>query len=183
MKRKLIACDVDLTVVDTLTPWLKWFESIVGLPVNNEDHEYDLVPEMRQLIHKAGVPYFDPMKYWHNPNLYDNLEPLNGSVMVLEALSKTSDIVFVSSCVPEHMESKLNFLKRNFYFMKGFLSTHDKHFVDYDLLIDDKIEHILKGYEYRPYADHLLFTGVRADGQPEDHRSLDILSSWNTGLN
>lgn len=176
----IIAVDVDLTVVDTLTPWLEWFEKKTGKKVLNEDGNYNLVPEMTELIYESGVRWFDPMEWWKNPHLYSNFSALPWSSYRLRQMSWAGwDVVFVSSCVPEHSRSKKEFIEDCFDFRRGFIDTHDKHFVNYDVLIDDKVEHIKLGQQHRPNARHLLFTGVREDGKPEDREGLETLDCWN----
>jgi 5'(3')-deoxyribonucleotidase len=175
----VLACDVDLTVVDSLTPWLDWFYQKTGQNVLNTDGKYDLVPEMKELIIKSGASDFDPFSFWRHSSLYDDLKPLEGCVEALSELSLMGfDILFVSSCVPEHTQSKINFLNKHFPFHSGFISTKDKHFVDYDILIDDKMEHMYLGESYRPDSKHILFTGCRVDGKPGEANQFVNLSSW-----
>jgi 5'(3')-deoxyribonucleotidase len=88
------------------------------------------------------------------------------------------EIVFVSTCVADHRNSKINFLARHFPFMDGFIDTRDKHFIAYDLLIDDKIDHHKKGLEYRPKAKHLLYTAIRRDGTDVEADKYSQLPGW-----
>lgn len=176
---KVIAVDVDLTVVDTLNPWLKWVEKYTGgRKVRNESGQYDLVPEMKELLEAADNGHINPFSFWKDDCLYRDLQPLPGSLSALHSLSRQSHIVFVSSCVPEHTRSKELFLKKWFPFAEGFISTTEKHFVGYDILIDDKIEHLQLGKIQRPNAQHLLFTGVRADGTSKTREAYELLSDW-----
>ena len=176
----LIAVDVDLTVVDTLTPWMKWFDRKAGKSIRNESGSYDLVPEMREIMKEQGVD-FDPMEWWRQPDLYDYMIPITAAVDKLKLASMCGyEVVFVSSCIPEHTKSKQDFLKQWFPFAKGFIATHDKHFVDYDVLIDDKIEHIRLGEMRRPKAIHLLYTGIRTDGAKGEAAQYRWLPNWNS---
>jgi 5'(3')-deoxyribonucleotidase len=183
MRNKVIAIDVDLTVVDTLTPWLDWFKSKTGRNILNEDHTYDLVPEMRQIIKEVQVAPFDPMDFWKKPDLYDDLAPAEGCVEAIKELSKNYEIVFVSSCVSEHINSKISFLQRNFGHHVKFISTFHKEFVAYDYLIDDRLHHILVGQEVRSEAFHILYTGYRADGHYHERKRLTTFNDWKKILN
>lgn len=174
-----IAIDVDLTVVDSLTPWYNWLESYTdGCKVKNEDGAYDLVPEMLQLLKQAGNEgVVHPFDFWKKPDLYDNLEPLEGAVEAINKMRKSANVIFVSTCVPEHETSKVKFLKKYFKY-DAFIDTADKHFVNYDVLFDDKIHHIDLGQKCRPDSMHFLFTGVRVDGKTGEADKYHQLSDW-----
>jgi 5'(3')-deoxyribonucleotidase len=161
MKNKIVAVDVDLTFVDSLTPWLAWFTEQTGETIKNEDGAYDLVPEMKAIIARKGLD-FDPFAFWLKKDLYDDLRPLKDAVDVLnETRAAGAKIIFVSLCEPEHLRSKDAFIRR---FMRknydGFISTGEKHFVGYDVLIDDREKHHELGMLHRPNSTHLLFNGV-----------------------
>lgn len=126
---KVIGVDVDLTVVDPVPGWLDWYFRLTGktLDVNVEFN-----------IEKLMIHHHDPMQYWKNDKLYDNLEPIVGSVENLKNLKEAGfKIVFISNCYPEHLNSKKYFIKRNFPFADGFIDTADKGFVGVDYFIDD----------------------------------------------
>lgn len=179
---KVIAVDVDLTVVDTLTPWLKWFKDRTGKDVLNEDNNYSLIPEMTRLMN--GDVSFHPLDFWKQKDLYDFLKPLPDCVEVLKELHKRNwKIIFVSSCISEHIDSKIRFLDRYFrcgvnYEYTPFISTHDKHYVRYDLLIDDKAEHYISGEDYNKKSQHILFTGVRDDSKSNPYYKFNKCESW-----
>lgn len=177
--KKVVACDVDLTVVDSLTSWYDWLRQYSDEPVLNVSRSYDLRPEMRAILDRAGRPDIDPMTYWENDDLYDAMEPIVGSVEALKNIvDDGNELIFVSSCFPEHEESKVAFLETFFPFASAFISTHDKHFVAYDVLIDDKLEHMKLGTSYRPQAKHILFTGIRADGTDLQRMGFTKMNRW-----
>lgn len=130
MKEMIIGVDVDLTVVDTLTEWLNWYEQETG-------HEIKSFEGLSWNIDRLMVNHKDPMSFWKQVDLYDGLKPLKNSVEVLEKLSQNHQVVFVSQCEPEHEFSKRKFLDKYFPFSSGFVSTGDKHFVRCDIFIDD----------------------------------------------
>jgi len=175
---KIVAVDVDLTVVDTFNPWMEWFESYTGgRKVLNEDGAYDLVPEMNRILAEIGVD-LNPFDFWRKTDLYDNLEPVPGVVDVIRAMKDGGyTVVFVSSCVPEHTKSKKWFLDHHFGYAP-FIATHEKELVAYDCLIDDKLYHIKQGLKARPNAMHILFTGVRADGLPDERENVNTMDCW-----
>lgn len=175
----VIGCDIDLTIVDTYNPWMKWFEEHSGgRKITNVNGDYDLVPEMSHILQEAGS-YIDPFDYWRRGDLYDSLKPLLWSQSCLWYLKERGHkIVFISSCVPEHTASKIRFLDKYFSWRHSFIATHDKEFVDYDILIDDKLYHIQKGESERPDSRHILFTGIRTDGIFEHRSKYEQSNSW-----
>lgn len=107
---RLLGIDVDGVVVDTLT------------------------------LYKQASPHLeDPLDFWRDESLYDNLVPMEGAVKKLEQLSKYFSIVFVSRLKGNHHRSKVYFLKKHFPFMTGFVGTHEKYLLNDSLvaMIDD----------------------------------------------
>lgn len=180
---KIIAVDVDLTVVDSLAPWMDWFKQRTGRLPQNLNKVYDLVPEMREIVHEEGMS-FDPYEFWHHKDLYDGLSPIEGSVEALAEIRNAGDkIIFVSLCDPGHIDSKIAFLKRNFKY-DGFVATADKHWVGYDAIIDDRAHHLELGIMHRPHACHFHFTGVYrgTDGTMKPKEAFN-LPNWNEAKN
>lgn len=177
--RKVVAVDVDLTVVDSLTPWYKWLSVFTDEPVLNESKAYNLVPEMRAILDRASCEDVDPLDYWRRDDLYDNLFPVDGAYEALKRVkARDNTLLFVSSCFPEHEASKVRFLKKFFPFYDAFISTHDKHWIAYDTIVDDKVEHMRLGVQHRPAARHWVFTGIRADGHVMDRAPYHELNNW-----
>jgi len=129
--KKLLCCDVDLTVVDTLSSWFDWYRELTGHNVLEDigGVEYDI----QELMHK----HESPLDYWKKHDLYDNLLPIKDAQYALNKLKNKYDIIFVSSCFPEHIVSKERFLNRHFPYNKGFISTQQKGYVKADVVIDD----------------------------------------------
>lgn len=155
MDSKVIAVDIDLTVVDTGVVWWNWLLETATL--KDPDMTYDsLSKRMYSYIIGLNIPsasydlsnYFkdftvDPMEFWHKTHLYDNLEPIEDSVRVLEALKSMGyTIIFVSYCFNGHFDSKWNFIDRHFPFNDGVIATRQKRFINCDYIIDDRIEYV-----------------------------------------
>ena len=177
----LIAVDVDLTVTDTLSPWLMQFQLMTGRRVLNLDHNYSLEPEMLRIMADVGLSIndYDPMELWDRSDLYDSAKPLPLCQNTLHQLNQEGhDIVFVSSCIAGHIDSKKRFLDRYFPYSAGFIDTVDKHWVNYDVLIDDRIKHMALGQKHRPNAKHIMFTGVREDGMPDQNKDYVKAATW-----
>jgi 5'(3')-deoxyribonucleotidase len=172
-RRPLVAIDVDLTFVDTLTPYLEWFKKHTGKTVPQSVYEgsYDLNPYYEQ----NGV---DGHAFWKQTDLYDGLVPLPGAVAKLAELSEIADIVFVSKCYPEHITSKVNMLKKFCLFPHEFIATGAKWLVDYDLLIDDSWDVMSKSAPKRPRALHLLFDTIMTRKFDADANDMVRLYSW-----
>lgn len=114
---RLLGIDVDGVCVDTLT-----------------------------LYKQASPDLEDPLDFWRDENLYDNLVPMEGAVDKLEQLSKYFGIVFVSRLKGNHHRSKVYFLKEHFPFMTGFIGTHEKYLLNDSLvaMVDDLEDNLVK---------------------------------------
>ncbi|MGL4353179.1 MAG: hypothetical protein ACRCTP_04480 [Aeromonas popoffii] len=150
----VVGLDVDLTMFDSLTPWLEWAGiSYDQLPVPERDEALDLAPFME----KMGVK--DPLSFWKDPSVYwlEGVTPLNpkqrrlvsGISMFLSELRGAildwvdcADVKFivVSSCFPEHETAKWNLIDARLgSTIDAKISTSAKHHVDFDLIIDDSM--------------------------------------------
>lgn len=152
-RRPLVAIDVDLTFVDSYTPYLEWFEAKSGVPFPIDEHRdrYDLNPVFEQY----GVSGHE---FWKQADLYDRMVPHPGAVEALGELQEVADLVFVSKCYPEHTNSKIAMLQRCVPYEHAFIATGAKWLVDYDLLIDDCKDIMAKAVKYRPESLHLMYT-------------------------
>lgn len=138
---KVVGIDVDLTVVDMITPWLQWYNQETGENLTLDDlkgYEYHIQDLMTK--HK------NPLSFWEKEDLYDNLSPMPEVKKYIDNLSKYFKIVFISSCFPGHYKSKENFLKRYFSYA-DFIATHSKEYIDVDYFIDDYKKYIDAVYE------------------------------------
>lgn len=117
MSKRQLGVDVDGVLVDTLT-----------------------------LYKQASPELEDPLDFWRDENLYDNLVPMEASVDKLKGLSRYFDIVFVSRLKGNHHRSKVYWLKKHFPFMTGFVGTHEKWILNASLIamIDDLEDNLVK---------------------------------------
>lgn len=143
----VLAIDVDLTLVDSLTPWLESVRTeygairVEGLPSPQSDEVLDLVPWLQ------GMGVKDPLSYWKCCDLYDEMEVNSSFIMFYRELvsslkfhtGKEVETIVVSSCFPEHENSKRGLIKRVFGDKTPFISTSAKHLVDFDLIVDDSM--------------------------------------------
>lgn len=138
-----IGVDVDLTVVDTGMHWGSWLAykgakldyAAMATAMDNDCIPYNL--SKLAILPEA----IDPLDFWRDPKLYDSLLPLDYAVSTLEALhNKGHKIVFVSAIKGDHHKSKYYFLKKHFPFLSGVVFTKEKHFVNLDVMIDDRCD-------------------------------------------
>ena len=147
---KTVVVDVDLTLVDTLTPWITWWEGKTGKEFNWEiigpgsSVNTQLESEMTRE---------ETMAYWRQEDLYDSLLPLPRAYSVLKWYKAQGyDIYFVSKCEDEHYQSKLRFLDEHFPFHDGLISTPRKHFIEADIYFEDFGPYIKDIIKHRPHA-------------------------------
>lgn len=140
----IIGCDCDGVVVDTsLHYWYCYlaerfpYKHLPGkLPYNLTD-AFD-IPE--------GV---DKMAFWKDPNLYEGLQPIEGSVTTLRKLKEQGhEIIFVSATKGWHNKSKYYFIDKFFPFKDAVLLTKEKKYVRLDVMIDDNLEVLSKLPDY-----------------------------------
>lgn len=133
---KTIAIDIDLTVVDSVTGWLNWFEEKTGKKfVDSPGFIEDYAPIMTS----QGLQC-DACDYWRQSSLYDTMEPFEDCIDALEKMkSMGATLIFASACFPEHIKSKERFIKKYFPFSDGFIpvSTHMKRYIQHDIFIED----------------------------------------------
>lgn len=148
-----IIIDVDLTFVDSGTPWLHWMEQVYKVPPNAEMIQKDL-DEKGHLDYNLSVYFPSPLKsqippyeFWEDPHLYDKMEPMPGAVLAIRRLwSAGHPIRLVSFCKKGHFSSKVRFLKHYLPFLdldkgtdgSGFYATKVKSGVSGGVIIDDR---------------------------------------------
>ena len=156
INKKTIAVDVDLTVVDTLTSWIYWFEKVTGATFDWSD----LHRRAPKKIMEDNME--DPLRYWNKTDIYDTLIPEDDCIETLKRLSTEYNIIFVTKSTSGHMYSKEAFLERNFPFHSGIVHTGNKELIDADYFIDDFDQYVQKIIEGRPQSK-ILFKRTKAN--------------------
>lgn len=192
-----IGIDVDLTLVDTGYEWWEWCVQelskvkpfCIEIPSVTRMYDdwkesgkcsYNFNEEFPSFTETTGLDIFS---FWKQDDLYDNIIPLPNSVEVVKQLVEAGhSIVFISHCHGGHFKSKVDWLKKYFPFADiggkgGFIATKEKHLVNVDVMIDDRIENLLrfpdeviKVYFNTIYADNEF---VRSD--------VDMITSVDNG--
>lgn len=147
-----IICDVDLTFVDSGTPWLGWMKAVYGAEPDFSKSSGDgqLHYNLSKYFPEPKVHQIPPYDYWEDPFLYDKMTPLPFAVSALRTLKAAGHpIRFVSYCKKGHFGSKARFLKRetgSFLDLEngttgdGFYATKVKSGVSGGVIIDDRNE-------------------------------------------
>ena len=134
-----VLIDVDLTLVDTLSPWLRWFKARTGVELSADT--YNIENQMREyMLHE------DPLSYWKGADVYKNLPPYNKSVdTVRKLIDEGFEVVFVTwSPFFEQISTKEAWLTEHFGGDIPVIHTDHKELVDGDILIDDNPEMLTK---------------------------------------
>jgi 5'(3')-deoxyribonucleotidase len=141
-----IGIDVDLTIVRSDLEWIRWLseaQNDVEFTYDNlvDDYGWGNVPyDLTKIVSYGCDEGVDPMNFWKSAYLYDHMKPIAGAVNIIQRWKDQGHkIVFISSCKGHHEKSKYNFIKRNFN-PDGVIFTREKHFVDVDVMIDDRLD-------------------------------------------
>lgn len=173
IRRKIFrfGVDFDLTLVDSLWPWIVWFNSYLNKMALLHPQDYgsqlkaatitedcylnftgeqlaDLMNERQAYLHP--LHRVNALSYWRQADLYDNMTPLKYSREFFTGMKHHMSIrgfdveyVCVTKCEPEHEHSKRRFISSHFGdLFSGFVSTDDKHLVKMDCLIDDNPKYV-----------------------------------------
>lgn len=140
-----IGIDFDLTVVDCVFQQGGWVDHLNAMSYHYISKEQ--FASMEEIDYNLGKYYPDlteseSFSFWKDTSLYQKLKPYDGAVMVINNLAKQGHkIVFISHCQTNHFKSKVVAAKEWFNIPKesfGFLATKEKHFVNVDVMIDDR---------------------------------------------
>ena len=145
MARILVDCDLVLAASDIA--WIKWLRSIAQSndKVYNLSHntpiDYDLTSYYKESLQESGRDGYD---FWRSTTLYDYVAPVIGAVDVISELSYLGhEIVVVSSIKGNHAKSKYQFIARHFPTVDGIIFTKEKHYIDGDYIIDDRLDNLI----------------------------------------
>lgn len=141
-KPLVIGIDVDQTVNGISSDWLSYLLKSYPLKKNcaypvltkRDELPYNLTEmfEVGETITNNGF------EFWHQANLYDNMDVRVDAVRVVPLLKELGHtVVFVSTVIGHHSLSKTNYINRHFPCNDGIVFTHQKHLVKLDVLIDD----------------------------------------------
>lgn len=147
-----IAVDVDLTLLDTLTPWLDHY----GVKLSDINPHDELVwKDLSPWLEEHGTPsdkYEKPYAYWNDPLTYIDAKLNEGvfeflkylETFILQETQFDVNFFICSSCTVHHKVAKMLRIKELCGdFFNGFVDTADKHLVDFDILFDDSPDQIL----------------------------------------
>jgi 5'(3')-deoxyribonucleotidase len=143
MNKKIIGVDVDLTVCPSDKGWM-----IYLMDRAEKEHGITSRESLGRILSKEVLPYDlgqlfpevdNPLEYWRNLD-YTQFIPLDGSIEVLEHMSHTYDIVFISSVKGNHNKLKYYWLEKHFPFMAGYIATKEKYLMNDSIvaMIDDR---------------------------------------------
>jgi hypothetical protein len=165
MNKPAIIIDVDLTIVESGWPWMKWMTEVYGTEPNAEMMNKDL-EEKGYFDYNLSVYFPDrckkmiqPYDYWEDPFLYDKMLPIENAVQaIMDLYNAGHPIRFVSYCKKGHFSSKVRFLKRHFPLLDldggtdgcGFYATKYKAGVAGSYIIDDRNDFL------NQFGDHVV---------------------------
>lgn len=147
---RAVICDIDLTFVDSGTPWLNWLVSVYGVePDFTIKAPGDLIHyNLSKYFPKPLIHQINPYDFWEDPHLYDKLRPIKGAVQALESIKAAGHpIRFGSYCKNGHFSSKARMVKRETsHFLDietgatgdGFYATKVKNGIKGAVIIDDR---------------------------------------------
>jgi 5'(3')-deoxyribonucleotidase len=136
-----IFVDIDDTIINTVTAWVRWLNADYGLNVKVEDiKEWDMCKAF-PMLEKQDVysPLFDEV-FW------ETVEAFPEAIEVLERLNKKHDVFFVSATHPSNVSNKvLRCVHRFFPYItsKQYIFMYYKSFLDGDIIIDDRPENLI----------------------------------------
>ena len=141
MKNNLtIAVDCDITLVHSDLHWLEWLQNVTGTHLYLSGRlDYDLTKYFKDELTYQGLTGYE---FWNSTSLYDNMEPVEGSVEALQHLKDLGyTLVCLSRTMGHHSHSKRNFIEKYFpMFDATYLCGKDqKHFFKCDYIIEDRI--------------------------------------------
>lgn len=111
----------------------------------NDFTEYDAASTL-------GIDGAEKMRQiYSDPNVYDSLVPLKGAKNVMQRLVNAGHQVYiVTDAIPCTWERKVNWIKQYFPFIgEGYIiSMKHKWLFRCDVMIEDRLETLLKGHHY-----------------------------------
>lgn len=128
---RILAVDIDETVVDVIPTWNKWCSAFFDTAYFGD--EYDLTKIYGE----------EAMSFWSTPFLYQKLSPKPDAVEYLTKLNQEGwEIGFVTYCKKAHLSSKCKWIKQHFPFYKFINATKEKGYTRCDYFIDDRHKYL-----------------------------------------
>lgn len=140
-----VLCDVDVCVAPSDKWWLTWLEKVTGVKLQTGGKlNYDLTQYFKSELEYNNLTGYE---FWEQEGLYDNMEPVEGSVEALEAIVEMGGrLVFVSHEMGLHGLSKRRWLDKHFPLATATILTVDKggfnskSLVEGDYIIEDRYD-------------------------------------------
>lgn len=142
-----IALDIDLTLLDTLTPWLNVYGATIDQLNPNDESIWEDLSGWLETNFAPHPKYKKPYEFWNDPEVYHTAKMFEGTI---EFLKKFSDHVsyltnsnvnyfYVSTCTAKHKDAKVKRVNDLLgeIVKGGFIDTKCKHLADFDLIFDD----------------------------------------------
>lgn len=174
-KKKRILIDMDGILCDLLSKWVATY--------NFETGDELLVSD----ITAWGVEHFmtravRPKEMIKRPGFFDDLMPIHGAVGAVKTLVMAGHDIRICSTPagPDSARAKLDWCRRHLDLDESsVILTHDKHWIDADVLIDDKPANIRAwaargkkamtiAYPYNECVGHLCF---RSEGYQDPNNA------------
>ena len=143
-----ILVDVDNTLVDTGTEWVRWMNNVTGLnlSLNDVGKSYDTEEAFVEKFKEIDMCPYD---FWRSTTLYDCLRPYPDAERALREIKLVvgGHVIILTHSKGNHLKSKHRFIERFFGdIVDGFVSTKDKWVVKSgtgkDIFIDDRNENL-----------------------------------------
>lgn len=148
-----ILIDMDSILVDTLPSWLKRIEEKTGIKSTVDDVK---VWMFTQLPPFNNVAPEEILGILNEPGFNENLPPMPGGVAAVNQLIADGHEVYLVTARhgPVGMPETLKWVHQHLPMMneRHIIFCHDKYLLSADIIIDDKLETLLKYQQVHPNA-------------------------------
>lgn len=186
-----IAVDVDGVLCDVEKTWIDWLSLKYSDFIDDKN---DFIKKMYEcktfhlndyiltLFNKKNDVNIDEISdFWKNNTLYDLVEPREYSVECITKLVEHGhDVLFVSSCYPEHQRSKYRWLRKHYNLNTLVACPSDyKHLLpSFDIFIDDRPETIANLVKYTNTKKILQYKTSFINLEIINAPNVTLVSSW-----
>lgn len=136
----IIASDIDDVLVPFVPEWIRRYNIDYGDNLKVEEiNEWSLLSFVKP---KCGKKIYD---YIEQPNIYDNLLPIEGSLKGINNLKKQGHrIIYATASTEGHAKVKYHWLKKYGFIdnINDYAELHDKSLIYADILIDDRYDNV-----------------------------------------